>query len=138
MKRVKAASCCFSSQPLHPTGEKTWRGGVGRAQGCWGHSTNSLMHTHTQKHSLGITSAVPLHPPHPSTQPLDPSSSSSSCPGSKHLCLPDLVPLHSRSGPPAADGRFLSRIKSPDGSHSVMIYTALLYTQPAASSSSSC
>lgn len=67
-------------------------------------------------------------PTHPSTQPLDPSSSSSSRPGSKHLCLPDLVPLHSGSGPPAADGRFLSGIKSPDGGHSVMIYTALLYT----------
>lgn len=93
----------------------------------WG-GWHTNTHTRTHTLSLGISSAVPstlclLHP-----------SSSSSCPhGPKHLCLPDLVPLGTGSGPLAADCRFLPRIKPANGSHSVMIYTALLYKPATAS-----
>lgn len=108
-----------AASPRHhyPTGERPV-GGL----------THKYTHAHTHTLSLGISSAVPstlclLHP-----------SSSSSCPhGPKHLCLPDLVPLGTGSGPLAADCRFLPRIKPPNGSHSVMIYTALLYKPATAS-----
>lgn len=89
----------------------------------WGASVHK--HTHTQTHTGNLLSCSLFTHMCPS------SSSSSSCP--KHLCLPDLVPLGTGSGPLAADCRFLARNKPSNGSHSVMIYTALLYTPVAAS-----
>lgn len=80
--------------------------------------------THTQTCVLGISSAV--SPPQHSPAPFPSLSHRTDSP--KHLHRPDLVPLGTGSGPLAADSKFLARIKPPNGSHSEMIYTALLYT----------
>lgn len=103
MKRDEDESCCFSSPPLANRRE-TCGGGGGE---CWGAHKNS---------SAVSLSTLPLH------------TFSSFSPR-----VPDLVPLGTGSGPLAADCRFLARLKPRNSTHSVMIYTALLYMNTRAS-----
>lgn len=115
IKRDEAESCCFSLPPLSH-----------RRESCGGGQTHPQKNTHTHPNlcpgnllSCFSPTALPPAPflflPHCTDSP-------------KHLHWPDLVPLGTGSGPLAADSIFLARIKPPNGSHSEMIYTALLYT----------
>lgn len=84
--------------------------------------------THTHTHgSLGIASAAPPPPNTELVLVLLPRST-------PKLYLAALVPQGAVLGPLAADCRFPARIKPLNDSHSVMIYTALLYTPTAPSS----